>query len=223
MSKINHYAYFELLKSAADPVLPLLEKVAGDSYVHFNPAHQAAFLAQLESQDWSLIAGRFNAADQGVRDVLGSCKLFTIVQNPIERFYASYLEARAVKTHPLHEKYSSMSATEAAQYCIDEGLDYGRNSQCQAISGGEALDADAALDAWANVFSFVGCTDKPTQVLGFLKQENVLSAKSRAKLKIKAPYIRKADRDALRSVLEPAVSEDLQLYEAVRNAGALAQ
>ncbi|WP_299421881.1 hypothetical protein [uncultured Shimia sp.] len=222
MSKIDHYGYFELLKSTDDPVLPFLEKVTGDGYVHFNPAHQVAFLERLDSKHWTLIAGRFNAADQGVREVLNGCKLFTIVQNPIERFYASYQEARTVRTHPLYEKYSNMSAVEAAQYCIDEGLDYGRNSQCSALTAGAQSTAAAALESWADAFSFVACADKPIQLLNFLKQEGVLPAKSRAKLKIKAPYIRKGDRDALRTALEPAVAEDLQLYEAVRTTGGFA-
>ncbi|MCP4825711.1 MAG: hypothetical protein GY892_16605 [Shimia sp.] len=193
----------------------MLEKVAGDSYVHFNPAHQATFLAQLESQDWSLIAGRFNAADQGVRDVLGSCKLFTIVQNPIERFYASYLEARAVKTHPLHEKYSSMSAIEAAQYCIDEGLDYGRNSQCQAISGGEALDANTALEIGKARFELIVTTGQTRSLVEYLGKAGFIQGRRKPALRLRSSTLRSADRKALTATLKEAVAEDMRLFKAL--------
>lgn len=66
----QHFAYFELLKSQNDPVLPFLEQVAGDGYVHFNPAHQPAFLGHLSANEWSVIAGRFNAAHPGAKNVL---------------------------------------------------------------------------------------------------------------------------------------------------------
>lgn len=99
-------------------MLPFLANIAGDKYIHFNPTHQATFLKQV-AQCEPVFAGRFNAANSDVKTILDQCALVTIVQNPFERFYASYVEVCDQKGHPLHDIYLAKSLVEAAQYCIE--------------------------------------------------------------------------------------------------------
>jgi len=214
MSKAQHFAYFELLKASRDPIIPFLQKQAGDAFVHFNPAHQDAFLERLSEADWSVIAGRFNAAGQGVRDVLDDCRLFTIVQNPIDRFYAAYREACTLKMHPLNAVYTNMSLAEAAQYCIDQQLDYGRNSQCKVLSGGQAETAAEALALGRDRFDLIITTEQVQTLFDYLQQAGLASGR-RPSLKIPTPSIRTVDRKTLESVLSQALAEDMALYKAL--------
>lgn len=215
MSTAEHFAYFELLKVSDDPIIPFLEKQAGDAFVHFNPAHQTTFLDRLSKGDWTLIAGRFNAANQGVRNILDTCRLFTIVQDPIERFYVAYIEARSVKTHPLNALYSDFSLSEAAQYCIDQRLDYGRNSQCQILSGGYADTAAEALAIGQERFDLIVTPGQTRTLIDYLKKEGLVSGR-RASLKVRAPSIRNEDRKELMNVLSDALAEDISLYRALK-------
>jgi hypothetical protein len=145
--------------------------------------------------------------------------MFTVLQDPLERFYASYSEARSLEGHPLYETFSTMNVAEAAQYCIDQGFDYGRNSQCSALCGGQGDTAEAAIAAMQERFGYVCTTDQIGTLTGYLKKLGLIPPRNRVKLKFKTPYIRRADRKVLSETLTQAVAEDLKLYQHVLKVG----
>jgi hypothetical protein len=218
------FAYLEFVKASAPFLISDFNDHLGPKVIPFFPSRQEAFVDMVTGRSWSLIWGRFSAAQQAARQQFENCLRFTVIQDPVDRFAAAYEDARAEKSHPQHSLFTGFSIAEAARWTRDNKTDYGRNSQCSGLligQGAKTADAAHALAFCEKSFAFTGTTEQLPALLKFLQTHNLIAPNVTALAPAKTPALSARTRAALHAILSDVTDEDRKLFEHLSQHGPL--
>lgn len=216
--------HFHLAKTAGKSLLAAMRDHLGDAAVSFNPSQQEAFRTRIRGEKWKVISGHLSGAHGPIRNRLRRrYEFFTVLRDPIDRFYSAYNYIRKTPMSGLHDLFNTMSPVDAARYSVENSLDFGRNSQCSGIiwSSDIPATADNARAAINDRYAFV-CTLEQMDELGTFLSERGLISGPRA-----IPHINKtAIMDSriyadLTEVLGISTKEDMALYQYTKANGPL--
>lgn len=218
--------HFHLAKTAGKSLLKSIREHIGDQAVSFNPAKQEQFRDRLRQGNWKLISGHLSAGHSPVQNRLKNrYQFFTVLRNPVDRFHSAYNYIRQTQVSKLYELFNDMSPIEAARYCVEKKLDYGRNSQCSGVIWDPSMKPtfEHAMMAIDDRYAFV-CTLEQMRDLGqFLYQNDMIKTADAIPHVNKTREVDVNLRKELAEVLKGSTSEDFRLYQHVLENGPLRQ
>ncbi len=216
--------HFHLAKTAGKSLLKSIRDHIGDEAVSFNPAKQDEFRNRLQAGNWTMVSGHLSGAHSPVRYRLKHrYRFFTVLRHPVDRFYSAYNYIRRTNVSQLYQLFNDISAVEAARYCVEKRLDYGRNSQCSGViwDSGLAPTFQNALDAINERYAFVCTLDQMHDLGHFLCERGLIKAADTIPHVNKTQSMDAGLRQELTEVLYDATSEDAHLYQHVLETGPL--
>lgn len=214
--------HFHLAKTAGKSIFSAMHDYLSDAAVNFAIRKQEKFIDKLRDINWKVVSGHFSGAHSKTRNVLFNYPRFTILRDPVGRFYSGYRYTRLTKESGLHGTFSNMSPEEAAVFCVENKLDYGANSQCSGIIWREdelKNTAENALDIIDRRYAFVATIEQIPKAARFMAEAGLIRSTESIPLLNKTNPLPIHLHQKLTEILSPNVNEDAKLHRHIRDNG----
>lgn len=216
--------HMHLSKTAGKSLFTAMQSHLGPLAKNFSPLQQEEFLKALEHQEWRVVSGHFSAANSAVRKQLHGQEMFTILRDPIERFYSAYNFIRKTPGAANHRLFMTMTPIEAAWHCLEQKLDYGRNSQCSGVIWDAREPEKTAATALRQIerrYAFVATLEQMPRVGEFLAEVGLIADKAAISHANRTQALDPGLRNVLADILGDSTAEDNKLHKHVLHNGPL--